>query len=30
MSTYYNPADLAKFGGIGEFQEDLAKKFFDY
>ena len=28
--TYYNPKDLAKFGEIGEFQPDLAKKFFDY
>lgn len=29
-NTYYNPADLAKFGDIGEFQPNLAKKFFDY
>lgn len=29
-NTYYNPADLAKFGNIAEFQPDLAKKFFDY
>jgi alkylhydroperoxidase/carboxymuconolactone decarboxylase family protein len=28
--TYYDPADLAKFGEIAEFNEDLAKKFFDY
>lgn len=28
--TYYNPADLKKFGNIAEFQESLAKKFFDY
>ena len=28
--TYYDPADLAKFGDISEFQPDLAKKFFDY
>jgi AhpD family alkylhydroperoxidase len=28
--TYYNPADLAKFGQIGEFQPTLAAKFFDY
>jgi alkylhydroperoxidase/carboxymuconolactone decarboxylase family protein len=28
--TYYNPADLAKFGNIGEFQPELARKFFDY
>ena len=29
-NTYYNPADLKKFSDIGEFQESLAKKFFDY
>lgn len=29
-TTYYNPADLAKFGSIGEFQPELARKFFDY
>lgn len=29
-NTYYNPADLKKFGNISEFQEPLAKKFFDY
>jgi alkylhydroperoxidase/carboxymuconolactone decarboxylase family protein len=29
-STYYNPADLAKFSEIGEFGPELAKKFFDY
>lgn len=28
--TYYNPEDLKKFGNIGEFQPDLAKKFFAY
>ncbi len=28
--TYYDPKDLAKFGSIGEFGPDLAKKFFDY
>jgi alkylhydroperoxidase/carboxymuconolactone decarboxylase family protein len=28
--TYYNPEDLKKFPAIGEFGEDLAKKFFDY
>ena len=28
--TYYNPADLKKFGDIAEFEPDLAKKFFDY
>lgn len=30
METYYNPADLKKFGNIGEFQKELADKFFDY
>lgn len=29
-TTYYDPADLKKFGNISEFQPDLAKKFFDY
>lgn len=28
--TYYNPADLAKFGDIGEWESNLAQKFFDY
>ncbi len=28
--TYYNPADLAKFGNITEWQPELGKKFFDY
>lgn len=28
MDTYYNPADLAKFGNIGEGSPDLAQKFF--
>ena len=28
--TYYNPADLAKFGTISEWEPNLAKKFFDY
>lgn len=28
--TYYDPADLAKFGNVTEFQEKLGKKFFDY
>ena len=28
--TYYNPADLAKFGNISEFQPTLGKKFFEY
>lgn len=30
METYYNPEDLKKFPAVGEFDEDLAKKFFDY
>ena len=30
MDTYYNPADLAKFGDIGKDAPELAKKFFDY
>ena len=29
-NTYYNPADLPKFGDIKEFQPELAKKFFAY
>jgi alkylhydroperoxidase/carboxymuconolactone decarboxylase family protein len=29
-STYYNPADLKKFGSISEWQENLGKKFFDW
>lgn len=28
--TYYNPADLGKFGQITEFQEELGDKFFEY
>jgi alkylhydroperoxidase/carboxymuconolactone decarboxylase family protein len=28
--TYYNPADLNKFGDVSEFGPELAKKFFDY
>ncbi|XDD49040.1 arsenosugar biosynthesis-associated peroxidase-like protein [Leptospira sp. WS92.C1] len=28
--SYYVPDDLKKFGNIGEFQPNLAKKFFDY
>ncbi len=28
--TYYDPADLAKFGAISEWNQDLAKKFFDW
>ena len=27
---YFDPADLAKFGKITEFQEPMGKKFFDY
>lgn len=30
MDTYYNTADLAKFGEIGKDAPELAKKFFDY
>lgn len=30
MSSYYNPADLAKFGSIGEWEKNLADKFFSY
>ena len=30
METYYNPADLEKFGEIGKDAPELAKKFFDY
>lgn len=28
--TYYNPADLKKFGDIAEFEPKLAKKFFNW
>jgi len=28
--TYYNPEDLKKFGKIGEFQKEMADKFFSY
>jgi len=28
--TYYNPADLKKFGDISEHSPELAKKFFDW
>ena len=28
--TYYNPEDLKKFGNIGDFQKELADKFFSY
>ena len=30
MTTYYDPADLAKFGDIGKDAPELADKFFDY
>ncbi|HAM33112.1 MAG TPA: 4-carboxymuconolactone decarboxylase [Deltaproteobacteria bacterium] len=30
METYYDPADLAKFGDIGKDAPELAKKYFDY
>ena len=30
METYYNPADLKKFGSIGEWEGNLADKFFDW
>jgi alkylhydroperoxidase/carboxymuconolactone decarboxylase family protein len=30
METYYDPADLAKFGDIGKSAPKLAEKFFDY
>jgi len=30
METYYDPADLAKFGEIGKDAPELSKKFFDY
>lgn len=30
METYYDPADLAKFGDIGKDAPGLSKKFFDY
>lgn len=30
MNSYYDSADLAKFGTIGEHAPELAKKFFDY
>ena len=28
--TYYDPADLKKFGNVAEFEPKLAEKFFDY
>jgi len=30
MKTYYNPEDLKKFPKIGEFQKEMADKFFSY
>ncbi len=30
MQTYYDPADLKKFGKIADFQPELAEKFFSY
>ena len=30
MKTYYDPADLAKFGNISQLQPELAEKFFDW
>jgi alkylhydroperoxidase/carboxymuconolactone decarboxylase family protein len=30
MKTYYNPEDLKKFGKIGDFQKEMADKFFAY
>ncbi|GAB2478667.1 4-carboxymuconolactone decarboxylase [Hymenobacter qilianensis] len=29
-STYYNPADLAKFGNVADWQPEMGAKFFDY
>lgn len=29
-NSYYNPADLAKFGNVTEFQPEMGRKFFDY
>jgi len=28
--TYYDPADLAKFGNVSDWQEELGEKFFEY
>jgi alkylhydroperoxidase/carboxymuconolactone decarboxylase family protein len=28
--TYYNPADLNKFGNVTQWQKELGEKFFDY
>lgn len=30
QKTYYDPADLKKFGQISEFEPNLAEKFFDW
>ncbi|MBI5904781.1 MAG: carboxymuconolactone decarboxylase family protein [Deltaproteobacteria bacterium] len=30
METYYDPADLERFGDIGKDAPELAKKYFDY
>ena len=30
QKTYYDPADLRKFGNITEWNEELGSKFFDY
>lgn len=30
MNTYYNPADLKKFGKVSEFQKPMGDKFFAY
>lgn len=30
MATYYDPADLPKFGNISQLQPELAEKFFDW
>src|SRR3989304_1020564 len=29
-ASYYDPADLAKFGKISEWQPEMGRKFFDY
>jgi alkylhydroperoxidase/carboxymuconolactone decarboxylase family protein len=29
-ASYYDPADLAKFGNISDWQPEMGKKFFDY
>lgn len=30
QNSYFDPADLKKFGNITEFQEEMGRKFFDY